>query len=206
MFSSTRVIWKRALACYRQSRKVTISRLLGISHVVHTGATLYFTSTPTLKGDEYCAREEIDVKTSSFVLLTDRQPRSLNAKGSGDYVGYVSQVASKEMANRPKLTGSLVAQIVWFHRSRTVTDADNIAKRHIDGLRGVVFVDDGAIRKCMTERVSLRQSFVLDATSLETGDLTRLLEMIAAEDSEHIVFTRITQVQGSNVQLGPAEE
>jgi hypothetical protein len=146
------------------------------------------------------------VKTTTFVLLTEAQPRSLNAKGSGDYVAYVKGIASEKMGKRSKLVGSLVAQVVWFHRSRTVTDADNIAKRHIDGLRDVVFVDDGAIRKCTTERVSLRQSFVLDATSLEAADLKELLKMIADGSREHVVFTRITQAQISNIELGPMEE
>ncbi len=146
------------------------------------------------------------MKRTTFVLLTDKQPRSLNAKGSGDYVAYVKKIASEKIGQRPKLVRSLVAQIVWFHRSRTVTDADNIAKRHIDGLRSVVFVDDGAIRKCTTERVSLRQSFVLDATLLEETDLKRLLKMIADASCEHVVFTRITQAQISNIEFGSMEE
>ena len=110
------------------------------------------------------------------------------------------------MGQKAKLVGSLDAQIVWFHRKRASTDADNIAKRHLDGLRSVVFIDDVAIRKCTTERVSLQQSFVLDATSLEDADLMHLLEMIGDMDCDHVVFTRITQAQDLEIDLGKLEE
>lgn len=138
--------------------------------------------------------------------MTDQQPRSVNAKKFGDYAEYVKAEAVVKMNGSAKYVGKFYARIVWFHRGRATTDADNIAKRHIDALRGVVFVDDAAISKCLTHRVDLSESYVLDGTSLGEKELQRLLAMLGDPARKHVVYAEIGESATSQVQLGPVEE
>ena len=138
----------------------------------------------------------------TFILLTDQKPRSVN-KSSERYVEYVAKAASARMQGKPKLTGALAAHIVWFHRTQADTDADNIAKRHLDGLRQVVFADDSSIVRCTSERVDLRRSIDVDVTTLGIEELQQLLEMLGDTTRENIVFVRIEASSDAAIKLSP---
>ncbi len=55
--------------------------------------------------------------------------------------------------------GPLYARILWFHKDRTTQDVDNIAKRILDSLKGLVFDDDSAISHCLAARIDATMDY-----------------------------------------------
>ena len=92
-----------------------------------------------------------------FWMLLPRRP--IAAKNPNpNYTQALRDAAAVRMNGRGAFSGSLYARVVWMHRTATTQDVDNILKRILDALKGVVFADDFAITHCMAGHSGARQS------------------------------------------------
>ena len=76
-------------------------------------------------------------------MVLARRPISANKGPNPRYAKAPREIARSKQANVSN--GPLCARILWFHKDPTTQDVDNIAKRILDSLKGLVFADDGAI-------------------------------------------------------------
>jgi Holliday junction resolvase RusA-like endonuclease len=78
------------------------------------------------------------------------KPISLNAKAQQSR-WYTQLLQDAAMALQPRvLAGPLYVRIIWFQSRPSQGDVDNIPKRILVALKGIVFDDDDDIARCMT--------------------------------------------------------
>lgn len=142
-------------------------------------------------------------------MVIPRRPRSANATFNPKYAAAVQVVAARVMASEIPLEGDLYVRVIWLHQVATEGDCDNIAKRTLDALKGIVFTDDSSIVRCFTARVDLRESPTISYTSIPVGTLgeadTELLTLIASGEP-HLQYIEVGPVTRNDVVFGPIDE
>jgi hypothetical protein len=100
------------------------------------------------------------------------------------------------------LVGPLYARIVWFHKDRTSQDVDNIAKRILDALKGIVFDDDASISHCLAARIDATIDYELSGSPPSERDAGLLLEFLANDPSRHVIYIEIGRRTSVAVRFG----
>jgi hypothetical protein len=125
-----------------------------------------------------------------FWMLLPRRPIAANKNMNPKYAQALRDAASSRMNGRATLRGSLYARVVWMHRVATRQDVDNIIKRILDALKGVVFADDFAVTHCMSARIDARAGLTFDATRIDADVYAALLSMYATE-TDHMLYVEV---------------
>ena len=122
-------------------------------------------------------------------MIIPRRPISSNKGNNPKFNAAINQAAQ---ARKPAiLDGPLYARILWFHKTRTDQDTDNIAKRILDAVKGVVFVDDFVIPHCLTVRVDATVDYELSDSMISIADYQLLLQMLADETQANVLYIEV---------------
>ena len=107
------------------------------------------------------------------------------------------------MSRKPTiLNGPLYARILWFHKDKTDQDADNIAKRILDALKGTVFIDDRAVSHCLAARVDARIEYELDGAPPSEQEERMLLELLGDDGTRKVLYVEIGSRTSSTASFG----
>ena len=106
-------------------------------------------------------------------------PRSAQAKPWGRH-RWVAKVSAAAAASRAEGASHFVEElsvvVIYFHYGETAIDVDNIAKPILDGLKGVVFVDDVLVTQILCRKTRLGTGLVVENASKQLAagvDLNR---------------------------------
>ena len=98
----------------------------------------------------------------TFTMVVSERPVSAN---KGLKPRYADKLRKAAKDRSPTIQpGPLYARILWFHKHRTTLDVDNIAKRILDALKGIVFVDDADVSHCLAARIDATIDYVLSGS------------------------------------------
>lgn len=141
-------------------------------------------------------------KVVSFVTPT--RPRSANTHPT---VGFTNTIATSARAawSGQFLNPPLYARIVWFHKYRRDGDVDNIAKRTLDALKGVVYQDDHSITHCLTCGVDARGDIELDGSAVDTTVFAQLESLLANDTDRDVLFVEVGEKTSSVIRFGAVE-
>jgi len=80
-------------------------------------------------------------------------------------------------------------------------DVDNIFKRILDALKGIVYQDDGQIRQCLATKVDLAKPYTLSTRHIPDDLYERLVLLLPSSNSD-ILFIEVGQVTSQEVVFG----
>ena len=135
-----------------------------------------------------------------FVMVIPRRPISAN-RGPNPKFSQALETAARNR-NAQTIAGPLYARIIWFHKYPTTQDADNIAKRILDSLKGVVYVDDNAVTHCLTARVDATVDYELSDAPASDADYDDLLQLLADDDQRDVLYVEIGHRKSTTVSFG----
>ena len=93
---------------------------------------------------------------ATFAIAVAVRPISANARPQQSR-WHTRRLQAAAMADgRLPLSGPLYVRVVWFQLQRSPGDVDNIAKRILDSLKGIDFLDDKEIDRCPDPAVRRR--------------------------------------------------
>jgi Endodeoxyribonuclease RusA len=145
--------------------------------------------------------KEVDrTPVNPFVMIIPRRPISSNKNQNPKFALAIDQAARS--LSPAVFDGPLYARIVWFHKERTSQDADNIAKRILDALKGIVFVDDNIISHCLSVRVDAMLDYALTDSMSSSTDYQRLLELLADKDQPNVLYIEVGRRTTNAVGFG----
>ena len=103
----------------------------------------------------------------------------------------------------PLLQGPLYARIIWFHKYKTTEgDADNIAKRLLDALKGVVYSDDHSITHCLAARIDATLDMEISQTGVGTNVFQELLQLLGDPNVRDVLYVEVGKHAGKGVSFG----
>src|SRR5438034_958488 len=104
-------------------------------------------------------------------MVVALKPISANRKPSPRFTSRLQSAAATHGAQL--LSGALYARISWFQLRRSQGDVDNIAKRILDSLIGVVIRDDDDIVRCLTQKAVADSTgaFSLNVLSIRSSNV-----------------------------------
>lgn len=137
-------------------------------------------------------------------FVTPTRPRSANANPTTRFTNAIAASAQAAWSG-PFLSSPLYARIVWFHKYRRDGDVDNIAKRLLDSLKGVVYSDDQAITHCLTCGVDARYDVELDGSAVEATVFANLEALVANNTDRDVLYVEIGEQTSAVVRFGPVE-
>lgn len=140
-------------------------------------------------------------------MVVPLRPLSLGAESKVPYQNRLGREARGFMGSAPMLEGDLYARIIWLHNYRTNQDVDNIAKRILDALNGIVFVDDRRVVKCLTEKIYSGAGLTLTESDQDLPAapiLDKLLSLIYRHVAD-VLYIEIGQVMSQQLNFGPIE-
>ncbi len=112
--------------------------------------------------------------------------------------------AARESYPGPLLSEALYSRIIWFHKyASTEGDADNIAKRVHDALKGIVFQDDRLITYTLAIRVDATQQVEIVPDPAHPGPFARLVESLSDDAIKDVLYVELGTQKLRNVHLGP---
>ena len=133
-------------------------------------------------------------------MVVARRPISANKPPNPRYTEALREMAR---SRQPEiLSGPLYARILWFHKDPTTQDVDNIAKRILDSLKGLVFEDDGVISHCLAARIDATMDYELNGSPPSDRDTDVLLELLADDLSRHVIYIEIGPRTSVGVNFG----
>lgn len=133
-------------------------------------------------------------------MVVPKRPISAN-KGPNER--YREALRNEAVSRRPEIAeGPLYARILWFHKDTTSQDADNIAKRILDSLKGVVFHDDAAVSYCLAARIDATIDYVLSGVPPSDQEAEKLLEFLGDEDQRDVLYIEIGPKASNTVSFG----
>jgi hypothetical protein len=137
---------------------------------------------------------------STFVIVLPRRPISANRGANPKFSRTIDQAA--RLRQPTLLEGPLYARIVWFHKYRTSQDTDNIAKRILDSLKGIVYGDDNSITHCLSVRVDTTVDFELTDSMTSDADYELLLQFLADASERDVLYIEIGQRASKTIRFG----
>jgi len=140
----------------------------------------------------------------TFAMVIPRRPISSNRNANPKFTRAIGETASAWMHSEPLLDGELYTRIIWFHRGKTDQDADNIAKRILDSLRGIVFESDNLISQCLTVRVNTREDYIISDQNVLPDVYKELLKLLS-EDRSDVLYVEIGRITSSQAVFGPID-
>ena len=130
------------------------------------------------------------------------KPISANRGPSPRYTNRLQGAALAQGAQI--LSGLLYARITWFQLRRSQGDVDNIAKRILDALKGVVIQDDDDVVRCLTQKAVADSSgsFALNTLGIPSAAvLVNLQALLGAHD--HVLYIEVGPIGDPTVSFGP---
>ncbi len=141
----------------------------------------------------------------TFAMVVARRPVSSGSRGRVKYQAALEQLARLHFASRELFDGNLYIRIVWFHSIERVGDVDNIIKPIIDAFKGVVYLDDESIVKCLSQKVYTKKDFRITQAHLPSDIYEELIALLGSEE-EHIFYVEVGQLTSHSVYFGPIDE
>jgi hypothetical protein len=138
----------------------------------------------------------------TFAMAIGRKPLSVNARGGGSFT---SALRSAAIAHGARVqSGPLYVRITWFQWRRSQGDVDNIAKRILDSLKGIVFLDDDQIVRCLTQKTvaDAGRSFSFNPLQIASPTILAELQALLSEE-DHVLYIEVGPVTDSMITLGP---
>lgn len=112
--------------------------------------------------------------------------------------------AARESYTGPLVYAALYSRIIWFHKyTSTEGDADNIAKRVHDALKGIIFRDDRLITHTLSIRVDATRQVVIVPDPAHPGTSARLAESLSDNAVRDVLYIELGVQESLNVHLGP---
>ena len=137
---------------------------------------------------------------NTFTMIVARRPISANKGPNPRYAEALREIARSK---QPKvLNGPLYARILWFHKDWTTQDIDNIVKRILDSLKGLVFDDDGTISHFLAARIDATMDYELSGTPSSDEDTELLLGFLADDFERHVLYIEIGLRTSAVVSFG----
>lgn len=137
-----------------------------------------------------------------FAMVIPRKPVSANRGPNPKFTSSVVAAAGSRF-NGSLLTGALYARIIWFHKYKTKEgDADNIAKRLLDALKGVVFVDDHSITHCLCARIDATLDMEIKQTGVDPIVFQELLQLLGDPIVRDVLYVEVGKHSGKAVSFG----
>jgi len=155
--------------------------------------------TPSAAGNP---AESEDGAEPPFALVLPFRPISSQSSGRVAYQARVRRAAVEAFGDRSPLEGPLYARVTYLHLGPSTQDIDNILKRLLDALKGVVYADDGTIRQCLVERIAIAERFVVAQQHQPPGIVGQLIGLLAAEHP-HITYIEVGHATDQVVWFGP---
>lgn len=131
------------------------------------------------------------------------KPRSANKQPKPAYTRMIGE-AARESYTGPLVSAALYSRIIWFHKyASTEGDADNIAKRVHDALKGIIFQDDRLITHTLAIRVDASEQVEIVPDPAHPGSSARLAESLLDDSVRDILYIEVGVQALLNVHLGP---
>lgn len=143
-----------------------------------------------------------------FSMIVQRRPISSNRKPHKNYTEYLQSQAQKHFSGQDLLSGNIYARIIWFYDGlapRTNVDVDNISKWILDALKGIVYIDDQVIVKCITEKVDTTRVYSLSEETLPQPDLDKLTKLLDDKAVFYVLYIELDQVTSRYITFGPID-
>ncbi len=142
-----------------------------------------------------------------FSMLLLRTPLSIEAEGYKGYQQSIRKEAKARYTDEPLESYNLYARIVWFARKRGVgPDVDNIFKRILDALEGIVYVKDRQIRQCLATRIDIEKEaeYTLSDRHIPDDLYERLVNFLGSWNGD-ILFIEVGQLTSQQAVFGPID-
>ena len=137
---------------------------------------------------------------SAFTMVLSERPVSAH---KGPKHRYIEALRKAALARSPIVqVAPLYARILWFHKHPTTLDVDNIAKRILDALKGIVFVDDVAVSHCLTARIDATIDYELSGSPPSELEAELLLELLDDHASRDVLYVEVGSRTGAVVNFG----
>jgi hypothetical protein len=139
------------------------------------------------------------------MMVIPERPRSL---GSEQYRGYQARLREKARAGsagRTPLSGDLYVRILWLHTQPTTLDIDNIAKRILDSLKGIVYDDDNAIVMCLLQRLRYTVAVEIISRPDTPSEIVDELNALMQQRRRDILCIEVGQVRERQIVFGPVQ-
>lgn len=156
------------------------------------------------------AEEGVGVVSESapFTLLIQRRPPS-GAKGPNrQFAEHVTAEARRRWGTTPALRGDLYARVTWFHAERRTQDVDNIPKRVLDTLNGIVYEDDKMVAQTLATAIDVTRDYTIGAPIADDDLFQRMLlaleSMTQSGDSavRHLIYIEVGVLERQHVVFG----
>jgi len=138
-----------------------------------------------------------------FTLLIERRPLSVNAQNFRGFKRHVEALARARWENQQQFAGLLYARVTWFHRKERDLDVDNIPKRILDSLKGVVFEDDIMFGLVIASAVDLNRDYEINSSNADDDTYSRLLNLVGDSNKLDFVYVEVGPLAGQRVAFGP---
>jgi endodeoxyribonuclease RusA len=93
---------------------------------------------------------------------------------------------------------NLYIRIVWFARKKSGPDVDNIFKRILDALEGIVYRTDGQIRQCLATKIELAKPYTLSTRHIPEDLYGRLVVLLDSSVSDISLARGVNYLMGLN--------
>jgi hypothetical protein len=135
-------------------------------------------------------------------MVVGAKPISANRKPS---LRYTDQLQSAAVAHGAQLlSGLLYIRITWFQLHRSEGDVDNIAKRILDSLKGIVIQDDDDIVRCLSQKTVADSSgaFAINTLAIPSTTVLASLQSLLGTEN-HVLYIEVGPVQDPTISFGP---
>lgn len=140
----------------------------------------------------------------SFSMLLLRTPIGIEAESKKGYQQSIKKEAKARYTDEPLDSDNLYVRIVWFARKKGGPDVDNIFKRILDALEGIVYRTDGQIRQCLATKIELSKPYTLSPRNIPDDLYGRLVVLLDSPDSD-ILFIEVGQAPSQEVVFGEVD-
>ena len=109
------------------------------------------------------------------------------------------------------MRGDLYARITWFHAEKRTQDVDNIPKRIMDALNGVIFDDDKLVAQTLATAVDTRRDYTLGAPDVDDDLYRSLLQQLEAMELQgndaprHLLYVEVGHIERQTAEFGPID-
>lgn len=145
---------------------------------------------------------------TSFTLLINRRPPSGNKGLDQKFADQVKTEARQRLGDAKALSGDLYARVTWFHAERRGQDVDNIPKRVLDALNGIVFADDKMVAQTLATAIDVTRDYTIGAPVSDDALFQRmLLELESITQSaisadRHLLYIEVGLLERQHVAFG----
>jgi len=143
----------------------------------------------------------------SFAMVLAQRPLSSAGEAKHSYMDSLARAARANWRDTPRLDGPLYIRIVWVYADKTTQDVDNIAKRILDALKGIVYDDDHSVVKCLTEKISAAENYTLAAENRPEPAVNGRLEEMLFEvpPLPDVLYIEVGPVTSRRFVFGPID-